>query len=194
MKPIFSLLTIALLMPLTAQANENHQPYAGLEKRTVSSLSNEDIADLETGAGWGLALPAELNGYPGPRHILELQDELELSETQIAKVEELFAAMQQEAIEAGQTFIAAEENLDEVFRNNAADRDKLAIAISESANARANLRFIHLSQHLETVTMLTEDQITKYNTLRGYGNDDPCLNVPEGHDETMWRKHNKCDG
>ena len=194
MKPLFSILGVAMLIPVMVQANEDHQPYAGLEKRVVSSVSSEDIADLENGAGWGLALPAELNGYPGPRHILELQDELDLSVDQISKVEDLFATMQQKAIKAGQTFIEAEKNLDEVFRNNSADRDKLAIAISESANARANLRFIHLSQHLETVTILTEDQITKYNTLRGYGNDDPCLNVPEGHDETMWRKHNKCDG
>ena len=192
MKPLFSILGIAMLIPVLVQANEDHQPYAGLEKRIVSSLSSEDVADLKKGAGWGLALPAELNGYPGPRHILELQNELELTADQIDKVENIFTKMQQEAIEAGNSFIEAEEDLDEIFRSITADRDKLAVAISASAEARANLRFIHLSQHLKTVAILTEDQISKYNVLRGYAADDPCTNIPEGHDEKMWKAHNNC--
>ena len=192
MKLLLSILSVAMLIPVTFQANEDHQPYAGLENRAISSLSSEDIADLEKGAGWGLALPAELNGYPGPRHILELQEELDLTADQVDKVEKLFAAMQQEAIEAGQTFIKAEEDLDEIFRSSSADRDKLAVAISASADARAKLRFIHLSQHLKTVAILTEDQISKYNVFRGYAANDPCANIPDGHDENMWKAHNNC--
>jgi len=32
-----------------------------------------------------------------------------------------------------------------------------------------------------------------YNELRGYSSDDPCENVPEGHDPEMWKRHNNCE-
>ena len=55
------------------------QPYAGLETRAIKTLSERQIADLNAGRGMGLALAAELNGYPGPMHAIELADRLNLS-------------------------------------------------------------------------------------------------------------------
>ena len=63
--------------------------------------------------------------------------------------------------------------------------------IDDAESARAELRFIHLSRHLSTPPLLTEDQIARYNTLRGYGSD-PCAKVSEGHNSEMWRRHNNC--
>jgi hypothetical protein len=57
-------------------------PYAGLEKRAIKALSDAQIADLRAGRGMDLALPAELNGYPGPVHVLELGDRLGLDAEQ----------------------------------------------------------------------------------------------------------------
>src|SRR5579883_151022 len=68
-------------------------PYAGLEARPVKALSDEQIADLKAGRGMGLALAAELNGYPGPRHLLDLADQLSLTPAQRAEVQRLFDAM-----------------------------------------------------------------------------------------------------
>jgi hypothetical protein len=65
----------------------------------VTSLSASDIAALEKGEGWGLAKPAELNGYPGPAHVLEFADELDLSETQKEKVNTAFAGMKNKAVQ-----------------------------------------------------------------------------------------------
>ena len=48
-------------------------PYAGQESRRIKSLSEQDIAELRAGRGWGLAKAAELNGMPGPAHLLELR-------------------------------------------------------------------------------------------------------------------------
>jgi hypothetical protein len=45
----------------------------------VKTLSDEQIADLKAGRGMGLALAAELNGYPGPSHAVELAGPLDLS-------------------------------------------------------------------------------------------------------------------
>ena len=53
------------------------------------------------------------------------------------------------------------------------------------------LRYVHLAAHLKTLPLLTHDQIARYNVLRGYAGD-PCANPPEGHDLSMWRKHNGC--
>ena len=38
----------------------------------IKSLSQDDQSALLAGRGMGLARPAELNGYPGPAHVLEL--------------------------------------------------------------------------------------------------------------------------
>jgi hypothetical protein len=62
------------------------QPYAGLQNRSIKSLSDQQIADLNAGRGMGLALAAELNGYPGPVHAIELAGELHLSPEQVAAV------------------------------------------------------------------------------------------------------------
>jgi hypothetical protein len=81
-------LTAVLLLAATATASAGHHaparvgPYAGLEKRAIKALSDAQIADLRAGRGMGLALPAELNGYPGPVHVLELGDRLGLDAEQ----------------------------------------------------------------------------------------------------------------
>jgi len=186
------LATIFATLPVLSVGQETHQPYQGFQDRPIAGLSADDITDLENGAGWGLALPAELNGFPGPKHVLELRQQLNLSAQQQGQFEALFAAMQSEAIDAGRTLIDAERALGMLFSNGSPTPKRLRKAVDLAAMARANLRFIHLSKHLITIEILTDNQVAKYNQLRGYGSDDPCLNVPEGHNENMWRKHNGC--
>jgi len=186
------------ILPLLAAAQhqmhgDNPAPYAGLETRDIKSLSEQDIAEIRRGGGWGLALPAELNGRPGPANLLELKDDLELSAEQVLAITEIYEAMHADAIAAGERFIAAEAALNDAFEGTDLSEDMLQDLLVEAAEARANLRFVHLSRHLETPVLLTEAQIQKYNVLRGYSSDDPCLNVPEGHDPNMWRRHNGCE-
>ena len=92
----FALCAMAFPMDLFAQTH-GHSPYAGLESREIKSLSEVDLEDLRLGRGWGLALAAELNGVPGPAHLLELEAELDLNTGQVAAIEDIFAAMQAEA-------------------------------------------------------------------------------------------------
>ncbi|WP_201864321.1 hypothetical protein [Microvirga soli] len=99
--------TLALLAFLAAVGSAYAQhapasPYAGWEHRTVKALSDQQIADLCAGRDMGLALPAELNGYPGPVHARELGDQLRLTKDQRTRVQELHAAMQAEAIPLGE--------------------------------------------------------------------------------------------
>ncbi len=90
-------------------ANAQHgQPYAGLQERSIKALSAEQIGDLRAGRGMGLALAAELNGYPGPVHVIELADALELKGDQRARINKLLAAMKAEAIPLGERLIVQE--------------------------------------------------------------------------------------
>ena len=186
---------VALSAPLAWAQNHQHgssaAPYAGLETREIKSLSAQDLEELRRGGGWGLALPAELNGLPGPAHLLELSDALELSAEQVSAITELFEGMRDEAIAAGERFIVAEEALSDAFASGGLDEAGLRDLITEAAEARAALRFVHLSRHLATPELLTREQIQRYAVLRGYA-DDPCANVPDGHNAEMWRRHNGC--
>ena len=72
MKTWMTALVAVLVGAAPAAWPQTHQPYAGLQARPVKALSDQQIADLRAGRGMGLALAAELNGYPGPMHVLEL--------------------------------------------------------------------------------------------------------------------------
>ena len=173
--------------------NSPSAPYAGQQTREIKSLSAKDIEQLERGAGWGLAKAAELNGVPGPKHVLELRRELELSSEQEAAIQRLFTAMQKEAIEKGKRLIRLERELELRFKQGPFPEAELQKRLQELGTARADLRFTHLAAHLKTPSILTADQVKQYNRLRGYAAASPCDRVPSGHDPEMWRLHNGCN-
>ncbi len=189
-------LTVVCLFPFAVWAQSHDQkshstPYAGLESRDIKSLSDADIEELRRGGGWGLALPAELNGNPGPAHLMELKDEIGLTDEQTARIQVIFEEMQQEAVTAGERLIAAEAALSDAFAGKRLDEQALRALVADAEAVRAELRYIHLSRHLATTPILTAHQVQKYQVLRGYASD-PCDSVPEGHDPEMWRQHNGC--
>ena len=189
---------LVLLLAANAQATESQHShaskYAGQENRAIKSLSAEDIAELRRGGGWGLARAAELNGVPGPAHLLELKDRIPLDDAQVAAIDGLYRAMKARAIAQGERLIALEQALEDHFRDGTITDTILRQSLGTIADARRELRYIHLATHLETPRILTADQIATYNTLRGYtATADPCTSPPAGHDPAMWRKHNGCD-
>lgn len=145
-----------------------HTPYAGLQKRDIKALSEQQVSDLRAGRGISLALPAELNGYPGPAHSLELADELGLSAEQRSKTQALFDQMQQEAKALGEEVILAERDLDRLFRDKRVVPESLAFATSRAAAAQGRLRESHLRYHLAMMAVLSPGQVAEYNRLRGY--------------------------
>jgi Spy/CpxP family protein refolding chaperone len=159
---------------LAAQADNGHHaasPYAGQESRAIASLSETDVADLLGGKGWGFAKPAELNGYPGPLHVLQLGDKLGLTQEQHAKVKAIFDRMAANARETGAKFVEAERALDAAFKSRAVDERVLRERIERTETLRAELRRIHLAAHLETTPVLTPEQRHSYAMLRGYSMD-----------------------
>ncbi len=166
MRIIFSLvLTLLLSHALGQEAS----PYAGEQNRSIKSLSDSEIAALENGAGMGFARLAELNHYPGPRHVLDLESELDLSDDQRAESQALFDEMHDTAVALGEALIQAEQNLDVRFADRSIDEAGLEQALQEIAVLRARLRYVHLEAHLRQRALLSAEQIDRYDELRGYG-------------------------
>ncbi len=182
----------------TAKESVIHSPYAGQEIRGIKALSQEDIEGLLAGAGTpfgGMAKPAELNGYPGPRHVLDAVEagEFELTSGQKEQIEALYEDMRSEAIEIGKEIINLEKVIDNAFVNETITEELLQEKVLESASLYGQLRIIHLKYHLSMMAILTSQQVDQYNELRGYLSGDPCENIPEGHDPEMWKQHNNCE-
>src|SRR5438046_8369693 len=111
-------ISAALLLTSAAAANAQ-TPYAGMQTRSIKALSEQQVSDLSAGRGMGLALAAELNGYPGPSHVLELADKLELRADQRDRIKVLFDTMKAEALPIGSKLIAQETELDGLFASRA---------------------------------------------------------------------------
>jgi Heavy-metal resistance len=140
----------------------------GLETRVVKGLSDRQLADLRAGRGMGLALPAELNGYPGPMHVLEHAAALGLSAEQQVRMRGLFETMRGEAVRLGERLIAEEAELDQLFARRTVTPASLEAATAKIGGTQAELRAAHLKYHLATVEILTGDQVRRYGELRGY--------------------------
>lgn len=170
MKRLAMLALILAATPVAADTAHHgqHSPYAGLEAREIKALSSEEIADLTAGRGMGLALAAELNGYPGPRHVLDLAQELQLSAEQQQKTSALFEAMRAETSALGAELIEAERVLDRLFAEKRATPETVGTATERAAAVEAKLRAAHLGYHLAMVEVLTPEQVMAYNHLRGY--------------------------
>jgi hypothetical protein len=152
-----------------SQGAQHAQPYAGQDVRAITSLSDEDIAGYRAGRGMGLAKPAELNGFPGPMHVLELAEDLQLSEAQRNDVQSSFDRMIVRAQKAGDAYIAAERALDNLFRSSAMpSAEDLKRHVEAAELAQAEVRRAHLDAHLEVAPLLTADQRRRYAELRGY--------------------------
>ena len=175
MKPwILSLALASIIAPSSLAADA---PYAGQQARAIKALSDDDLAALRKGEGMGMAKAAELNGYPGPRHVLDLADELQLTGAQRRDVQAIFDRMSAAAKPLGGELITQEQVLDQLFASRDITPDRLAAATTAIAALQGRLRAVHLSAHLETRAVLNPNQIAHYEQLRGY--DDP--QAPKQH-------------
>jgi len=135
---------------------------------SIHALSAEEVDQIRQGGGASFALPAELNGVPGPRHVLDLADELDLSLDQQAQIQAVYDRFRADAIPAGERYLAAEQALEEAFRSRALSEAGLPERVAEVSLLEGELVTIHLRTHLQTTEILTPAQIAAYNQLRGY--------------------------
>ena len=143
-------------------------PYADEQTRDIKSLSSEEVHGYLGGKGMGLAKSAELNGYPGPAHVMALTAELGLTSAQKQRTEALFAGMEARAKALGSALVDEERQLDALFASKSITRASLAATLARIADLQRQLRETHLQTHLAQVEILTPAQVAKYATLRGY--------------------------
>jgi hypothetical protein len=148
--------------------DSGHKGYEGMQARAIKALSEQQLADLRAGKGMSLALPAELNGYPGPSHTLELAGPLALSGEQRQQTQHLFTQMQADAKRLGEQVIAREQELDRLFGQRKASVETVQAATQRAAQAQGELRAAHLRYHLTMMDVLSPTQLAKYKELRGY--------------------------
>ena len=156
-------------MSISGVVVAQESPYSEMTAREVKSLSSEQTRGYLEGGGMGMALPGELNGYPGPKHVLELRQELGLSIGQLAQVESFFDSMQQKAVQLGREIVEREAGLDALFASGEIDEASLSRLTEEIGRLNGRLRGVHLRAHLETAAALSPNQRQRYSQLRGYG-------------------------
>jgi len=160
----------SLIIPATTAIGiaQTTSPYAGQEQRAIKTLSDQEIRDLLEARGMGLAKAAELNSYPGPLHVLQLANELGMSDAQRKATDALHANMRQRALSIGRQIIEAERTLDRAFANGAIEPAALRSQVTAIATLQGELRAVHLEAHLGQRSLLTPEQIAQYDVLRGY--------------------------
>ena len=159
---LFSWLVLAI-------STSAQSPYAGEESRAIKSLYASEIEALRQGHGMGYAKAAELNGFPGPMHVLELEQELKLSAEQRGQVQRAFERMKARAMELGAQYVSAEKAVDEAFAAGMADAANVAARAAEANRLLGEVRLSHLLAHLEITSLLSPEQRVRYAELRGYG-------------------------
>lgn len=165
------ILGLVAARPAVAQehAHDHGSPYADFTDREIKALSGTEVQGLLNGDGLGMALPAELNGYPGPKHVLELGDVLELSPDQRREVTTIFERMKTEARSLGERIVGLERELDRAFAEETITGERLNELVASIAENRGKLRAAHLRAHLGVRAVLTESQRRHYEQARGYG-------------------------
>jgi len=155
-------------------------PYAGQQTREIKALSPTQTADLLAGKGMEQAKAAELNGYPGPMHVLELAGPLALSAAQTQDSEALLANHKAEARALGARLVEAERDLDAAFAGKQIDAAQVELLTRQIGQLQAELRASHLRTHLQQTRLLTTPQVALYAQLRGYTGA-PTTAVPAQH-------------
>ncbi|MFL5264982.1 MAG: hypothetical protein ACJ8AH_00070 [Stellaceae bacterium] len=163
-------------------ADMSETAYAGQQGRAIKALSDEEIAALRKGEGMGMAKAAELNGYPGPLHVLALMRDLRLTETQINQVTAIRDRMSATAFPLGAELIERERLLDGLFAQGRITPERLTAETAAIGEIQGRLRAAHLGAHLETRAILSPEQVPRYNKLRGYdGTSGSDHSHPVGH-------------
>lgn len=164
---------IALFATTSYAAAPVPSPYTGQETRAIKAMSEDEVEGLLAGKGMGFAKAAELNGYPGPAHVLELAEQLRLSDPQRKATLAIFTEMQRRAVTAGAELVGQERQLDRRFADRSINKETLAASLARIGELQADVRRAHLDAHLAQAEVLTEEQRAMYARLRGYTNHVP---------------------
>ena len=167
---LFGAIGLFAIMPTTAPAQHTHtmSPYAHTQSTEFSILTPDEVRELRNGEGMGLARAAELNSFPGPRHLLDLKAGLDLNHGQVARIEAIHTKMKTRAIAKGEDILQAEQHLAYLFASGRPSATEMTRLTEHLGIMRGQLQAIHLLAHIESTRELTADQIERYDRFQGY--------------------------
>lgn len=169
MKHSIIMFSALLALAGTAQAQHSgHSEYSGKHHHAIKALSPDEAGQYAAGAGMGYAKAAELNHFPGPMHVLELAAALGLTSEQRSATQQLMDQHKTQARAIGAKLVAAEAALDRLFAEGKVTQEALAQQVQTIAALQGEYRLSHLETHRRTHALLTRQQITEYDRLRGY--------------------------
>ncbi|MGH7452664.1 MAG: hypothetical protein ACRENG_15060, partial [bacterium] len=148
-KNFINITAVLLFLIIVSAQTTNPAPYSGQQQREIKALSASDIKMYLEGHGMGLAKAAELNHYPGPRHVLDLATELKLSHEQFSKTQQTYDKMHAEAVRLGKLIVAKEKQLDSLYATQKISEIQLRTIVGDIAKLQGELRVTHLNAHLE---------------------------------------------
>ena len=112
---------------------------------------------------------AEKNGYPGPKHVIDLADKLQLSEEQKGSVKRIYNEMETRAKELGQRIIDLEEELNKAFGDKLVVEKSIRNDVEQIGRLRGRLRSVYFLAHFKTRNVLNDKQVATYIKLRTPG-------------------------
>ena len=167
---MFGWISLFAVASTSAPAQHTHttSPYAHTQSSEVATLTPEEVRELRNGEGMGLARPAELNQFPGPKHLLELVADLDLNQAQIDRIKAIRKKMKMRAIAKGEEILETERHLANLFASGHPSVEEMTRMTEHLGIMRGQLQAIHLLAHIESARELAANQIENYDRLRGY--------------------------
>jgi hypothetical protein len=176
MKKLF--LGAVMMVAAAIEVAATESPYTGQEDRGIKALSQQEIDGYLDGSGMGYAKAAELNEFPGPKHVLDPAGELALTHEQTKRTQARHETVKSRAVVLGRRIVEKETELDGKFADGSIEPSSLEKLITEIALLEAQIRHVHLNAHLEQKALLDDRQIRRYAQLRGY---QPAHSNKHGH-------------
>ena len=139
----------------------------GMGGGMLGGVSAQEKEALLKGAGLGAGMIAMMNGYPGPKHVLEMGDELELTAAQRESIGTIYGKVKAESVKYGTELVEKDEELAALFASGSVSTDKVEKLSRDIGELQGRVRAEHLNAHVETFDALTPAQREMLAEMQG---------------------------
>ncbi len=150
------------MQQMHGQAEGGMQGMGGM----LSGVSEQEKEMLLKGGGLGAGMIAMMNGYPGPKHVLEMGDELELTAAQRESIGTIYGKVKAESVKLGTELVEKDEELAALFTSGSVSTKDVEKRSREIGELQGRLRAAHLNAHVQTHAELTPAQLAKLPTMQ----------------------------
>ncbi len=159
-RTLFLVIILAISLQVNAQSTDT------VKKSPVRTLTYKQYnAYLKGEAAADMAMVAEMNHYPLPDKVLKLKYELDLSPTQVKKLEEINNYMRRRRLQIGGSVINTERALDSLFRTHKVDDGTLIFYTNRYGLYQGELKNALLQACFATEKLLAPQQIARFEAL-----------------------------